>query len=290
MKNQKGFTLIELLAVVVILAIIVTIAVPSTMTISKRLKTKMFCTKMDFIENAAKLYGEDRKDSFTALYEGNKSRNITVLDLVKNNYLKKDNTSAPYIEDPRDKNNNLDELKLTIYVQNNGINVSFNDADKTINEKCKKNTHNMEDNDPTLDVKVNSNEYIIGSNYIYVGYDLNKTSTILSKLNISNGNAFIKDGAGVVTVTNNKGDIIKKYNIVGLISESPGLDYPVAGGSSIEVFLSQISRTTGCEIYILRNTNDSQKRLVTGSIESGDKLGIYYNEEKLEEISLNIRW
>ncbi len=61
MKNSKGFTLVELLAVIVILAILITIAVPSTIGISNKLKENMFCKKIDSIEVAAKLYGEDRK-------------------------------------------------------------------------------------------------------------------------------------------------------------------------------------------------------------------------------------
>ena len=43
MKNKKGFTLVELLAVIVILALLVAIAVPSTFSISNRLKTNNKC-------------------------------------------------------------------------------------------------------------------------------------------------------------------------------------------------------------------------------------------------------
>lgn len=129
MKNNSGFTLIELLAVVVILAIIVTIAVPSTISISNKIKRNMYCSKIDFIENAAKLYGEDRRDSFTSnvTIDGKsyKGAVVTVQKLVETNYLKKDQQSSPYIQDPRDKNKGLDNNSVTIYIKNERVHVKF---------------------------------------------------------------------------------------------------------------------------------------------------------------------
>ena len=127
--KKKGFTLIELLAVIVVLSLIVTIAVPSTISISNRVKKNLFCSKIDFIENAAKLYGEDYRDSFTSTvwtwsgsYDG---KTITIKELVQKNYLKKDNETEPYIEDPRDKNKGLDNEFITVYIKNERIHVDF---------------------------------------------------------------------------------------------------------------------------------------------------------------------
>ena len=136
MKDKNGFTLVELLAVIVVLAIVVSIAVPSTFAISNRIKKNLFCSKIDFISNSAELYGEDRRDSFgTITIDGAsyKGKNVTVKELVTTNYLKKDHTSEPYIEDPRDKNNNLDNLNVSIYIKNNSVYVKF---DNTVNETC----------------------------------------------------------------------------------------------------------------------------------------------------------
>lgn len=128
MKN-KGFTLVELLAVIVVLALVVTIAVPSTLSISNRVKQNLFCSKIDFIENAAKLYGEDYQDSFneevtiaSSTYYG---KSIPIKELVSTNYLKKDNENEPYIEDPRNKNGGLDNETITIYIKNERIYVKF---------------------------------------------------------------------------------------------------------------------------------------------------------------------
>lgn len=140
MKNKKGFTLVELLAVIVVLAILISIAVPSTMAISNKLKENMYCKKIDSIETAAKLYGEDRKDSFDENYEVENtdesyiSKTITVLDLVNTGYLKKDNNTEPFITDPRDSSS-MDEVSFIVYQKYNRIYVHFSDE---VNETCGK--------------------------------------------------------------------------------------------------------------------------------------------------------
>lgn len=138
MKNNKGFTLVELLAVIVILAILVTIAVPSTITISNKLKENMYCKKIDSIEISAKLYGEDRRDSFSENYttaDGTyRSQKITVKDLIDSGDLKKDNSSSPFVIDPRD-DESMDEVELIVYEKYNRIYVAFDDTVKTTCDK-----------------------------------------------------------------------------------------------------------------------------------------------------------
>ncbi len=138
MKNNKGFTLVELLAVIVVLALLVSIAVPGAIKISNKLKVNMYCSKIDLIETAAKLYGEDRKESFTANFTTSsgtyKSKTIKVLDLINSGDLKKDNETSPYIVDPRD-DSKMDDMTLTVYVKYNRVYVSFND---TIKNTCGK--------------------------------------------------------------------------------------------------------------------------------------------------------
>lgn len=287
MKNKKGFTLIELLAVIVILAILVTIAVPSAMNISNRLKTKMFCSKMDYIENAAKLYGEDRKEGFTAKFQGYNSKVIRVSDLINNNYLKKDNKTSPYIEDPRNKKS-LDDLLLMIYIKNNTVNVSFNNIDKTISDSCQKNSHEIASDNTNLEVKITSNVYSITGSYIYTKTDTN-SADILSKLNITNDNAYIKERK--LIVENILGEVIKSYDLVNISSSViTNFEHPIMGGSSIADFLTSINSATGTDLYIIRHEGGIEKRLTTGTFNSGDKLVIYYRGERLDEISLNIRW
>lgn len=62
MKNKKGFTLVELLVVITIIGLLVVIAVPSSMTISKKVKVKMYDSKIELIEQAAILWGQENKE------------------------------------------------------------------------------------------------------------------------------------------------------------------------------------------------------------------------------------
>ena len=90
MKKNKGFTLIELLAVIVILALLITIAVPSVIALTKRIKQNMYCTKVQNIETAAKIYGNDNLDLFEQMPNGEESLTITVSTLIDNNVFKKE--------------------------------------------------------------------------------------------------------------------------------------------------------------------------------------------------------
>ncbi len=136
MKNKKGFTLVELLGVIVIMALLVAVAVPSTFSISNRLKEKMFCSKIDSIETAAQLYGEDHRDSFVDWFvqgeEQFKSKTLEVKTLVESGYLRKDQNEEPFIVDPRNKkSSDLYHMSFTIYVKYNRVYVSFNEEVKT---------------------------------------------------------------------------------------------------------------------------------------------------------------
>lgn len=105
MKKNKGFTLVELLAVIAILALLITIAVPSVIALSNRIKGNMFCTKVENIETAAKMYANDNLDVFN-----NGNATIHVKDLINNNLFKREekdcdcnNVNKPCVTDPRNK-------------------------------------------------------------------------------------------------------------------------------------------------------------------------------------------
>lgn len=128
MRN-KGFTLIELLAVIVIIGALVAIAVPSVIYVSKNLKTKMYCTKLETIEEAAKLYGQDNITTLTGTCAAISKTNCistTISNLLTANYLESDNSSNQIL-DPRNKTS-LNAKTVYIYKENNRVYARIVDA------------------------------------------------------------------------------------------------------------------------------------------------------------------
>lgn len=66
MKNNRGFTLVEVISIIALLGLIIGITVPSIMVASTNTKKKTLQTKVDNIEKAAVLYGQDNRENFTA--------------------------------------------------------------------------------------------------------------------------------------------------------------------------------------------------------------------------------
>ena len=132
--EKKGFTLIELLAVIAILGVIAGIAVASVIGVQNSIKDKMYAEKIEMIEEAAKLKGEDNKNdiiSSSKKYDEYSCENYFVKGLVPQ-YLDKDSDSCTLgsncIVDPRDNNNFLDNLNVIIYYKNKRIYAKVLDA------------------------------------------------------------------------------------------------------------------------------------------------------------------
>lgn len=121
MKKNKGFTLVELMAVIVILAIIITIAVPSAITISHRIRLKMYNTKVTMLLDSAKLYGQDQPGKVVSS-EGScpSNGNVTVQNLIDAGYVKKDDQDNGKVIDPVD-NSEMNTYKICIYKKNNRV-------------------------------------------------------------------------------------------------------------------------------------------------------------------------
>ena len=121
MKNNKGFTLVELMAVIVVLAIIIAIAVPSAITISHKIKLKMYDTKIDMILSSAKICGQDNPASVGIDSTcGTGVGKVKVSELVSKGYIKKDDTEKGSVLNPVD-NSSLNEHSVCIYKKNNRI-------------------------------------------------------------------------------------------------------------------------------------------------------------------------
>lgn len=139
MKN-KGFTLVELLAVIVILALLITIAVPSVSKMSAKIQTNMFCSKVENIEKAAQLWGNDNydfldkqkavaKDLSTG---GNVNYDhayiVDIKELVQKNYQKKDDEKPEdgesFVIDPRDKSSIMNK-RVLVYIKNSRVYADY---------------------------------------------------------------------------------------------------------------------------------------------------------------------
>ena len=129
--GKKGFTLVELLAVIVLLAVIMVIAVPAIGGITGSINQNMLDEKIELIEEAAILYGQNTKGRLITNADNLKYNNyncmfIKVGDLVPN-YLDADSedencsTTNTCVVDPSNENNFLDNLEVIIYYKNKRI-------------------------------------------------------------------------------------------------------------------------------------------------------------------------
>ena len=120
--NKKGFTLVEMLAVIVILGIIIAIAVPATISTSKKTKNQMHDTKVNMIEKAAELYGQDKYDP-----NNTEAEIVSLKQLMEKNYLKKDDNKCEEgkcIKDPLD-NTPMDNQNVCICIINKSVVAEF---------------------------------------------------------------------------------------------------------------------------------------------------------------------
>lgn len=138
MKKDRGFTLVELLGVIVILALLLTIAVPNVIALSQRIRRDMYCTKVQTIESAAKMYGNDNIDGFV-----NNQMEIYVSDLIDNNVMKRENkncvlnnSSNPCVKDPRN-NTMMDTDKIILTKQDKKIVANYEYKNNEDKEYCK---------------------------------------------------------------------------------------------------------------------------------------------------------
>ena len=154
--NKKGFTLVELLAVITIISLLMIVAVPSALNFQENMKKKMFCSKVDTIERAGRLYGGDvtetikgdkipeRKCSLVTGTASAACQFISVNTLMAKGYLKKElnNTrkdAKVYDEfyDPRDFRSMKSDYVI-VYIDNDKAYAKYVFKTKDDSEYCNK--------------------------------------------------------------------------------------------------------------------------------------------------------
>lgn len=163
--NKKGFTLIELLSVIVLIGLILGIATTGVIRGQKKAKERTLATKVKNIEKAAILYGQNHRENFVHVNDGDSETEkslcfqtnddgtkllipnckyyngvITVSTLLGN-----DDGNGPYInaddegnniKNPTDNTKNMNACEVQIY-QKYGKIYAVYDKNKVINGDTK---------------------------------------------------------------------------------------------------------------------------------------------------------
>jgi len=140
MNNKKGFTLVEILATIVLISLLLGLGIPGIMKISQNMKKRNYNTKVDLIEQAGILWGQNNKtelqrdkcdiDKDSNTGESGKESNCRVKkidDLIKSDYLeadgKDDSNNYIYINPETDKN--IIACEVYIYIKDNRVYAYF---------------------------------------------------------------------------------------------------------------------------------------------------------------------
>ncbi|MDD4036612.1 MAG: type II secretion system protein [Bacilli bacterium] len=120
MRSKKGFTLLELLAVVVILAIMMLGAVPNLVQTFNRTKDKQYEQFIKRIEEAARVYAENKKDEINSLKDVGGITYITIQDIIDEKLLRE-----PLIDPKTNKAIDLNSYVKITRLSNNNFTVEL---------------------------------------------------------------------------------------------------------------------------------------------------------------------
>ena len=142
MINKKGYTLIEILSTIVLIALLLGLGIPGVMKISENMKKRRYNTKVDLIEQAGILWGQDNKtrlqsDACIINDEEYKCKKISIDNLIGNDYLeadgKNEGTGQYIYTNPKD-NTDIVNTCVYIYKKNNRVYAFYPENDTSCND------------------------------------------------------------------------------------------------------------------------------------------------------------
>lgn len=143
-NDNKGFTLVEILSTIVIIALLIGIGVPGVMQISKRMKFRSYETKIDLVERAGELWGQDNKallGETECTIDGvtYKCKKVKIKDLIIADYLDSESKEANSFISPVTNKEIIEEC-VYVYKKNNRVYSCYDrghqDIDETSVDRC----------------------------------------------------------------------------------------------------------------------------------------------------------
>lgn len=140
LRNKKGFTLIELLSVIVLIGLLIGIGVPGVYKISDNMKKKSLDTKIELIEQAGILWGQENKSllhsekcDIPEVGDDIACKKVKIIDLIDEDYMDGDNHTKSLKNPVNDKDfaNCTDDsgvgkdCNVFVYKKNNRVYAYF---------------------------------------------------------------------------------------------------------------------------------------------------------------------
>lgn len=114
--RKNGYTVVELLVVIAVFGVIYFIAANKvSYAFDYNYEEELYKQTLSSIEKGARIYGENN----LKLFEEEKDIYVTVEDLAKEGFIL-NNTEAS-VSDPRDEKKTLNDLKVKITYENDGV-------------------------------------------------------------------------------------------------------------------------------------------------------------------------
>ena len=138
MKDKNGFTLVEILAVIVLISLILGLGIPSVIKLSKNMNKRASKTKIELVEEAALLWGNNnksllRKNECDIDGSGYDCYKVSIKSLIENEYLNSEKAEEIYYLSPTD-NSDISHNCVYVYKKNNRIYAKYSETDIDCNE------------------------------------------------------------------------------------------------------------------------------------------------------------